>query len=133
MELRLPYPPSINHYYRQWQGRTLISKAGREFKLRVVSIVRGTPGLVRIEGRGGIVVETWMPDRKERDLDNLMKPLLDALQAAGLCRKDTQFRDQRIFEAGLARPHGYLRVTIWPLAEISPVHGKPLDEPKARR
>jgi hypothetical protein len=31
MKLTLPYPPSVNHYYRRVGPRTLISREGREY------------------------------------------------------------------------------------------------------
>jgi len=39
VELCLPYPPSVNHYWRHTrQGRHYISKAGREFRQKVLNI-----------------------------------------------------------------------------------------------
>ena len=31
----LPYPPSVNHYWRQFRGRMVISKEGRTFRKNV--------------------------------------------------------------------------------------------------
>lgn len=38
-EIELPYPPSINHYWRRVGSRTLISREGRRFRERVVAIL----------------------------------------------------------------------------------------------
>jgi len=114
LRLALPYPPSINHYYRRWQGRTIISAAGREFRRRVQAILQTTPRLQRLSGRLTIWVAVRVPDLRERDLDNIWKPLLDALQHGGLVARDSQFRDQRVVDAGLQRPDGQVEVFIRP-------------------
>lgn len=89
MQLRLPYPPSMNHYWRR-AGRFIhISREGREFRERVGSIMRGD-GVEPVEGRLAVRVELWPPDRRRRDIDNVQKPLLDALQHGGAYQDDCQ-------------------------------------------
>lgn len=41
-------------------------------------------------GRLAILVEAYPPDRRRRDLDNLFKALLDAMQYAGVYLDDSQ-------------------------------------------
>ena len=38
LEVELPYPPSINHYWRRVGPKTLISREGRRFRASVVAI-----------------------------------------------------------------------------------------------
>ena len=45
IELELPFPPSVNHYYRRVGPRTLISREGRRFRER---------GLLRSSRRSGV-------------------------------------------------------------------------------
>jgi len=87
--LDLPFPPSVNHYYRHWQGRTLISREGRAFRKRVCSILaaRGMRPMTRpLE----VEVDIYPPDRRRRDIDNVQKALFDAIQHAGVYRDDSQ-------------------------------------------
>ena len=114
MKLTLPWPPSVNHYYRHVGHKTLISKAGRDFSLRVMSIVMATGGLRRQTGLLAIRLEAWRPDGRRRDLDNLWKPMLDSLQRAGLVDNDDQFRHQAITDMGVDRPDGRIVVLIDP-------------------
>ena len=39
LELELPVPPSINHYYRRVGPRTLISREGRAYREAVCTIL----------------------------------------------------------------------------------------------
>ena len=95
IEFELPFPPSVNHYYRRVGPRTLISREGRRFRERVcthlaASGVRPMAGALRVE------IEVYPPDRRRRDIDNSMKALLDALQHGGLYRDDSQIAKLQI-------------------------------------
>jgi Holliday junction resolvase RusA-like endonuclease len=88
-EAVLPYPPSINHYWRRVGAKTLISREGRRFRERVVGILaaRRTPPLT---GPLAVEVEVYPPDYRRRDIDNVQKALLDALQHGGAYVDDSQ-------------------------------------------
>ena len=91
----LPFPPSVNHYWRHVGNRTLISRTGRAYRQHVLHDVqqlqlRAITGPIRLEA---IVTR---PDRRRRDLDNLLKSLLDALDHANVYEDDSQIRDLRI-------------------------------------
>jgi len=89
IEIELPFPPSVNHYYRRVGPRTLISREGRAFRERVCSVLaaRGTRPL---RGPLALEVEIYPPDRRRRDIDNVQKALLDALEHGGAYRNDSQ-------------------------------------------
>lgn len=89
MEFELPYPPSVNHYYRHVGPRVLISKAGRRYREVVVSILRSC-AIKALNGEIELHLEAYPPDRRRRDLDNLMKCVLDAMQYAGAYQDDSQ-------------------------------------------
>jgi crossover junction endodeoxyribonuclease RusA len=91
--LTLPYPPSINRYYRHVGYRTLISREGRTFRRNVCALLGGGGPPVRKPPAGGriaLCMDAFPPDRRIRDLDNLQKPVLDALQHAGTYEDDSQ-------------------------------------------
>lgn len=89
IELELPFPPSVNHYYRRVGPRTLISREGRRFRKRVCALLAGL-GVRRLSGPLQIEIEVYPPDRRRRDIDNVQKALLDALQHGGLYDDDSQ-------------------------------------------
>ena len=98
--LTLPWPPSLNRYYRhtaiRGQPRTLISEDGREYRRRVQRIVG--PVLAH-RGRLAVSVLACPPDRRARDLDNTSKALLDALTHAGVWDDDSQIDGLAIWRA----------------------------------
>jgi len=87
--IELPFPPSVNHYYRHVGPRTLISRGGRAYRERVRSIL-AAKGIKRTQGPLAVQVDIYPPDNRRRDLDNCLKGLLDALQHAGAYDDDSQ-------------------------------------------
>lgn len=96
--ITLPWPPSVNRYYRNVSGVTKISAEGRAYRTAVVNLLAEsrTPPMA---GTVAVDIEAFMPDRRRRDLDNLLKGLLDALTHAGLWLDDSQVADLRIRRA----------------------------------
>jgi len=106
IELELPFPPSLNHYYRRVGPRTLISREGRTYREKVCAIVAAT-GVPTFKGPVEVKVELYPPDRRRRDVDNALKSLLDALEKGGAYRNDSQIvtlvaHKRRPVEGGLA-------------------------------
>jgi len=110
ISLRVPFPPSLNHYYRRVGGRTLISKAGRNYRRLLVSALR-SQFPQPMTGRLHVTMHAHPPDRRRRDLDNLQKCLLDALQHAGVYADDSQIDSLTITRCNVI-PNGCMRVQI---------------------
>ena len=91
----LPFPPSVNHYWRHVGNRTLISRTGRAYRQQVLHDVQQL-GLRVITGPIKLEVIVTRPDRRRRDVDNLLKSLLDALDHAEVYEDDSQIQDLRI-------------------------------------
>ena len=89
VEYELPYPPSINHYWRMVNGRMLISREGRAFRRRVCSVLAAL-GAKPLSGPLAVRIEVYPPDARRRDIDNVQKALLDALQHGGAYHDDSQ-------------------------------------------
>ena len=90
--ITLPWPPSVNHYWRRVGPRTLISREGRTFRKRVCALLAGGGGPRKppASGRVALAMDAFPPDRRRRDLDNLLKGTLDALEHARVYRDDGQ-------------------------------------------
>lgn len=119
MMLTLPWPPSINHYWRHVMvGRrptTLISREGRTFRTNVCALLAGGgPRKPPAGGRIALAMDAFPPDRRRRDLDNIAKPVLDALQHAGVYEDDSQV-DLLLTRRGQPTDGGRLNVQIEPL------------------
>ena len=98
MRLKLPYPPTVNRMWRHvvmhGSPRTLLSKAGRIYRDDVAAAVLTQLGPVNgkalRDSRVLVEIDAWMPDRRRRDIDNLGKAVLDALESAGVFADDSQ-------------------------------------------
>lgn len=89
LTFELPWPPSINHYWRRVGFRTLISREGRRFRQRVLAILAARR-VEPLQGPLAVEVEVYPPDSRRRDIDNVQKALLDALQHGGAYLDDSQ-------------------------------------------
>ena len=95
MILELPYPPSVNGYWRSFNGRQIISAKGREYREHVTLILRSQQ-IERMEGRLAVSIILHPPDKRRRDLDNVLKSLCDSLQHGGAYEDDSQIDELRI-------------------------------------
>ncbi|HOI53992.1 MAG TPA: RusA family crossover junction endodeoxyribonuclease [Phycisphaerae bacterium] len=133
LELQLPYPPSVNHYWRMWRGRMVISDEGRRYRESVCNRLAPAPVMggngprkPPAGGRIALCMDAFPPDRRRRDLDNIQKALLDALEHAGVYADDSQIdllvaRRQALHDGGLM----VVRLGALPLSRC-PVCGAPL-------
>lgn len=106
----LPYPPSVNHYWRRVGARTLISRAGRAFRERVCSLLAARR-IDPLDGPLAVQIEIFPPDHRRRDIDNLQKALLDALEHGGAYYDDSQIVSLCITKREIV-PEGRTLVTI---------------------
>ncbi len=92
----MPYPPTVNHYYTIARNRKILSRKGRDYKKEAMwylyeqSIPKGR------EGPYSICISIRPPDKRKRDIDNLIKPLLDSLVEYGAISDDSEVIDLRI-------------------------------------
>lgn len=89
--MTLPYPPSVNTYWRKRGKMTYLSKAGRDFKTAVAEYVveHNVPKF------GAANIEVMIVLRPRRisgfmDIDNCCKAVLDSCQDAGVFDDDNQ-------------------------------------------
>jgi crossover junction endodeoxyribonuclease RusA len=79
--LNLPYPPSINSYWRANGHRRFISKEGRKFREDVVAYLLEN----QIPNLGTIPLQVTIAlrprDKRKTDIDNRIKAVLDALES----------------------------------------------------
>jgi crossover junction endodeoxyribonuclease RusA len=89
IKLTLPYPPTVNHYWGQVGSKKFLGKKGKEFRESVfLCVYSAQEG--RLNARLHMEVYLYPPDNRKRDVDNVLKPLLDALEHAGTYENDSQ-------------------------------------------
>ena len=99
IELTLPWPPSVNNYWRSYRGMVVLSEAGRKYRTAVAEQVFLQSRGKSTVGKLKVVIEAWRPDNRKRDLDNLLKAVLDSMGHAGLYIDDSLIVDLRIYWA----------------------------------
>ena len=91
LTLDLPYPPSLNRYYRSFGGRVVISREGRRYTDSVVSILSSC-GMTAMRRKVRMRIDVYPPDARRRDIDNILKCLLDSLVKGGALEDDSLIR-----------------------------------------
>jgi len=97
-------PQSVNHSHWFRQGRKVLTKKSRDFR-EMVCFELHNQGLMDdttepMKGKLMMLMCVRYPDKRKRDLDNLVKSAQDALQSAGVFVDDSQIRYQAIFHSG---------------------------------
>jgi len=120
--MNLPYPPSINNYWIASGNRRFVSKRGRDFKEAVAEYC--AEWRVPKFGDKPMWVDIILRPATKRlmDVDNCIKPILDALQDAGVFDNDVQVQWVRI-ERGLPMKGGGC-VVMLDAIDHTPVQGE---------
>lgn len=91
LEFEIPYPPSVNHYWGQRGKQRFLTKRAKEFRALIDDAVwNGFASTKAITGELAFFMTVWPPDKRKRDLDNLLKGTLDALMHAKVFEDDSQ-------------------------------------------
>jgi crossover junction endodeoxyribonuclease RusA len=122
--MRLPWPPSVNGYWRRNTHVTYISKEGKAYQRDAEDalIAEYPDGFPHLKGRLALTVELARRDRRKYDIDNHVKALQDVLEGR-LYEDDAQIdalfvRRLPVDETG----QGYCDVTVTviePESEVS--------------
>jgi crossover junction endodeoxyribonuclease RusA len=118
----LPWPPSVNTYWRtprrgQLAGLTLLSERARKYRqAALAAIVEQKVPRGITKGRLAVDLEACPPDYRRRDLDNLFKGVLDALVHALVIEDDGDI-DQLQIRRAPKTTGGAMRVTVSVLEE----------------
>jgi crossover junction endodeoxyribonuclease RusA len=120
VKITLPYPPTVNTYWRNVKGRTVLSAGGRMYRDRTIIDIDCQYGPLPITGRIAVDAVAYMPDARTRDLDNIWKPMLDCLTHRGIWRDDSDIDDLRIRRGGIDKANPRVELTITKIEEARP-------------
>jgi crossover junction endodeoxyribonuclease RusA len=124
IEIRIPFPPSANHYWGnrvvQPRGKrpivmTYLTARAKAYRADVEAAVVEHLGLLRpTTAKLRVRITATMPDRRKRDLSNLLKASEDALVHAKVMEDDYQIDHIEVVRGPVNKP-GWLDVEIWPV------------------
>jgi crossover junction endodeoxyribonuclease RusA len=89
-QLTIPFPPSVNTYWGFRGSHRYLTSRAKIFK-SMVSNAYVRSGLAPFgDVRLKVIIELYPPDRRVRDIDNVVKSTLDALCQCGIFTDDGQ-------------------------------------------
>jgi len=130
LRIDLPFPVSLNTYYKKFRNRLMISEDGRQFRDRVIKIIQNRTKGHRFNdsARLSLSVRLVTPDRRKRDLDNFCgKALQDALQHSGLFKDDSQIDHCNYIRGEVDKEDPRVEVFLVDLGTTT-VESKPVDD-----
>ena len=113
LSIALPYPPSLNKYWRHLEnGRTLISEHGRIYMrhVEIIAMMHQLKGAFP-DQRLAVSLDLVMPDNLRRDIDNVPKCIFDALSKAHIWGDDSQVDEMHVYRKGVSSP-GFVLISI---------------------
>ena len=111
IKIELPWPPTVNTMFATFKGRRILSAAGRKYRAEAIAIAKLMGVCDRVLSRLSVSITAYPPDRRKRDLDNLLKAPLDAMTHAGVWDDDSQI-DKLSIARGEIRKGGGITVII---------------------
>ncbi len=89
LRFTVPYPPSINHYYKYTLKKIVLGEKGAQYRRDAYYLLHKYRGHCK-DKRLAITINLFPPDNRRRDIDNVLKCLLDSIQHAGIYDDDNQ-------------------------------------------
>lgn len=104
IEFTLPWPPSMNRMWRNVGHRTLLSKQGRDYRVSALAyLLDQRVPRQKLKDRLSVEIIAYPPDRRARDLDNMLKAILDSLQHCDVIENDSTIDSLRIDRGPVGR------------------------------
>lgn len=100
-------PPSINTYWGFTGSKRYLTPAAKRFTKDLANWIKPVMSDKRLK----LEIKFFYPDRRVRDLDNNLKPLIDSLVKNGLCVDDSQF-DEILVKRGQVVKGGLIKIKV---------------------
>ena len=108
----MPWPPSINGYWRTFRNRQIISKRGREYRVKAIEqlVQLGLSG-ENVSGDLHVSLVLNPPTLRKYDVDNFSKALFDAMGHADFWLDDDQIISLNI-KKGVKTKGGNIEIVV---------------------
>lgn len=111
LRIELPYPPSVNHYYVHTANGVMLSTRGKRYRRDVVLLCNRYRERCTKDMRLCVTINVYPPDKRARDLDNICKATLDALEHAKVFANDSQIDMLTLIRRNVIKD-GFLQIWI---------------------
>jgi crossover junction endodeoxyribonuclease RusA len=128
IEVVLPYPPTVNHYWGRkhhvrrvfekgkWKDKVIcqnfIKREGEIFHKQVENILQYYRKKEPYTGNVRLEVDIYPPDKRKRDTNNLLKALEDSLQKSKVIADDNQICVTLTRRCEIDRPNGKVIIRL---------------------
>ena len=111
-EFEMPWPPSVNGYWRTFRNRQIISKRGREYRKLAIERLEEL-GLSKelLDGELSVSLVLNPPTLRRYDIDNFNKALFDALSLGEFWVDDEQVTSLNI-KKGVKMKGGNIQLKV---------------------
>ena len=89
LRFELTYPPSVNHYYIRSSTGVVLGAKGKSYRRDASLLLHRYKGHCQ-DKRLTVTINVFPPDKRKRDIDNILKCLLDAMEHANVYNNDNQ-------------------------------------------
>lgn len=106
--ITIPWPPTGNSSVRHGNGSHYLRKEVLDYRRQVAELCIGAK---RMTGPYRLKVAFSPPDKRQRDMDNALKSLLDALVLAGFLPSDSMTYMRELYACVVDKRAGIVQVT----------------------
>jgi Holliday junction resolvase RusA-like endonuclease len=115
----VPWPPSVNQYWRAVKGRNILSEKARKWK-KLAEQQLMTQKIEMMEGPAVIIIHLYPPTRRKYDIDNRVKAILDLLVKCGIIEDDDNEHvvQLTVKHAAVCRDNPGAKIAVMPCHEL---------------
>tara|TARA_R110000822_G_scaffold91912_1_gene211724 strand:+ start:834 stop:1187 length:354 start_codon:yes stop_codon:yes gene_type:complete len=111
-QFEMPWPPSVNGYWRTFRNRQIISKRGREYRKNSLLLLDSMDlSNEKLSSRLSVSVTLNPPTLRKYDVDNFTKAAFDALSVANFWVDDEQV-DRLAVTKGIKTQGGNIQIKV---------------------
>lgn len=101
LRFELPYPPSVNHYCLRTSSGVITGERGKKYRRDAGILLGKHRNHFPEDTRLTVTINVFTPDKRKRDIDNLLKCTLDSIEHAGVYKNDNQIDMLTVIRRGI--------------------------------
>lgn len=111
VDIILGWPPSVNKVWKYGGGTVRSQKAVKDYYMLSTMLHRRNIKATMM-GRICVQVLVYPPDKRQRDLDNILKVPMDAMQKIGVYKNDSQIDELHVYRKEISKNNARLVINL---------------------